>query len=166
MRRHYRIKHLGQSASPTNPQIQCEYPGCGRKIKGKVNLPRHYQTTHLSLRLWNPSAGPSRVKCAELECDKTFVNKYTMAKHYQNVHGVKSLHFCDHCDWKTPDRNTWLFDLLKAHDQRQLLVAPLRPGMDVSELEIFLSNRDKQLQGDALLVTNMTLRSIDSKQFG
>lgn len=34
--------------------------------------------------------------------------------------------------------------------------------MDVSELEIFLSNRDKQLQGDALMVTNMTPRSIDS----
>jgi len=57
----------------------CEYPGCGRKIKGKVNLRRYYQTTHLSLRLRNPSAGPSRVKCAELECDKTFVNKFTMA---------------------------------------------------------------------------------------
>jgi len=85
-----------------------------------------------------------------------------MAKHYQNVHGVKSLHSCDHCDWKTPDRNTWLFHLLKAHDQRQLLVAPPRPGMDLSELEIFHSNRDKQLQGDALVVTNMTLRSIDS----
>ena len=107
-----------------------------------MNLRRHYQTTQLSLRLRNPSAGPSRFKCAELECEKTFGNKYTMAKHYPNVHGVKSLHSCDHCDWKTPDRNTLLFHLLKAHDQRQLLVAPLRPGMDLSELEFSLSNRD------------------------
>ena len=85
----------------------------------------------------------SRVKCAELECDKTFVNKYTMAKHYQNVHWVKSLHSCDHCHWKTPDRNTLLFHLLKSHDQRQLLVAPLRQGMDLSELEFSVSNQDQ-----------------------
>lgn len=117
-KKHYQSQHsgpvarieLGQPAFPASRQTHCEYPGCGRKFKGKVNLQRYYQTMHSSLRLWKPFRCISRVKRAELQCDNAFVNKYTMARHYKNVH-VGSL---DSCDWKIPDKNTLLLHILKA----------------------------------------------------
>jgi hypothetical protein len=166
MKYHYRVKHLGQPKNPTNRSTQCDFPGCGKIFSSKQNQRYHYRTTHLSVskKRITPS---ERLPCTYPGCDKSFLNKYTLKHHYQQFHVARSGFRCDHCEWKSPEKPTFLIHLLRAHDQRQLLIVLPKPSIEISELNSFLQFREEESHKAAQTVATIIQESnFSSKTIG
>lgn len=83
---------------------------------------------------------------------KSFLNKYTLKTHYQKFHVARSDFRRKHCEWYSPDKATFLIHLFRAHDQRQLLIVPPKPGIEITALKSFLQSREKELHEAAQMV--------------
>jgi hypothetical protein len=92
-------------------------------------------------------------------CDKSFVNKYTLKHRYPQFHVARSSFRCGHCEWESPEKPSFLIHLLRAHDQRQLLIVPPEPGIEISELNSFLQFREEGSHKAAQMVATMIQES-------
>jgi hypothetical protein len=127
------------------------FPGCGRIFSTLENQQYHYRRTHLSISRLKIAASKS-LPCTYPGCDKSFINKYTLKTHYQKLHVARSDFRCKHCEWHSPDKTTFLIHLFRAHDQRQLLIVPPKPGIEITALKSFLQSREKELHEAAQMV--------------
>jgi hypothetical protein len=125
---------IHQKLHRSNPKVECDFPGCKRTFRNRHGQRQHYDTIHMSVK----SARPKQVRivCGHLGCKKSFANESNLRVHAQKKHLPYKNSRCQYCEWESPNRRTYLIHLLRAHDQRNLLVLPPQPSMEISKSTI------------------------------
>jgi len=141
-KRHHQTEHSGQPKKV--PPAQYGFPGCIKEFPTRAAYTRHYRSVHLGQPEEATSEYP--VQCDFPGCEKIYTSMKPYCGHYNVKHlghkekarppHVKKTIRCEHCDWNTKDRPTYLIHLLKAHNQRHLFILSPQPGMDIAESDI------------------------------
>ena len=106
------------------------------------------------------------VQCDFPRCEKIYTSIKTYCGHYNVKHlghkkkasppHVKKTIRCEQCNWNTKHKPTYLIHLLKAHNQRHLLVLPPQPGMDIAGSDIISPRGVPQNMQPSYRIAKMT----------
>lgn len=121
----------------SGPKVKCNFPGCGRMFYTRNWQRRHYQKIHKSINGAHPEQ--AQVACEYPGCIKSYTTK-GVRQHFKKKHLTNERFRCEYCLWEPYSKTSYSKHLLKAHDQRQLLIIPPQPNMDISTSE-FISQR-------------------------
>ncbi|KAH8817215.1 hypothetical protein F5884DRAFT_830312 [Xylogone sp. PMI_703] len=104
-----------------NVRRPCPVPGCKETFQSPRSIPRHVKIVH---------GTQERIKCPKSGCKQTFPNQKELDYHL-NQHGKTK---CESCDYTCEDTSRLLHHSFHHHDQKDLLIFPPQPRMDVSQI--------------------------------